>query len=288
MKYLHRPWPIYLIWVALCCLFFWKPLAALVLHSFYNDNASYILVIPLIAAWLLYTDRAKLSKTCLDFYPALLFGLTAVLVGGISRWGETSWTGMRLSLAVLSLVLLLTAGFIGVFGRLSSEKTWFSFAFLGFAVPIPEPQLDRVIYLLQCGSAAVAEQIFQWSGVPVLRENFVFYLPDLSIEVARECSGIRSSIALVILALLVAHFAFSKLWKKAVLVCAGLAMMPVKNGVRIATLTILAHYVNPDFLFGRLHHEGGVVFFLVALLLLAPVYWLLRRGEPAHCPPASV
>jgi len=49
--------------------------------------------------------------------------------------------------------------------------------------------------------------------------------------------------------------------------------------VRIATLTILAKYVDPDFLFGRLHHQGGIVFFLIGLGFLVPLYWVLRRGE---------
>ena len=67
-------------------------------------------------------------------------------------------------------------------------------------------------------------------------------------------------------------------------------MMVVKNGVRIATLTILANYVDPSFLYGRLHHDGGVVFFLLGLALLLPVYGLLRRGEtqpPTMHPEAS-
>ena len=56
-------------------------------------------------------------------------------------------------------------------------------------------------------------------------------------------------------------------------------MMLVKNGIRIATLTLLANYVNPEFLYGRLHRQGGVVFFLIGLALLLPVFWYLRRGE---------
>jgi exosortase/archaeosortase family protein len=55
--------------------------------------------------------------------------------------------------------------------------------------------------------------------------------------------------------------------------------MIVKNGIRIATLTILAQYVDSGFLYGRLHHEGGVVFFLIGLALLLPVFLLLQRGE---------
>jgi exosortase/archaeosortase family protein len=101
----------------------------------------------------------------------------------------------------------------------------------------------------------------------------------MSIEVAQECSGIRSSISLLVLALLVSHFAFRPFWKKLVFVTAGLLMMVVKNGVRIVTLTLLANYVDPGFLFGRLHHEGGVVFFLLGLALLWPVYWLLSKSE---------
>jgi hypothetical protein len=38
-------------------------------------------------------------------------------------------------------------------------------------------------------------------------------------------------------------------------------------------------YVDPGFLTGRLHHQGGIVFFLIGLLLLLPVLWFLQRGE---------
>jgi len=166
-----------------------------------------------------------------------------------------------------------------VFGVETAKASWFGLAFLLFAVPLPDAVLDKVIYGLQAGSAAVAELFFNLSGAPVLREGFVFRLPRLSIEVAQECSGIRSSLALLILAVLVTHFSFRPLWKKLVFVLAGLCMMLIKNGIRIATLTLLANYVNPDFLNGRLHHQGGIVFFLIGLGLLVPVYWLLRKGE---------
>jgi exosortase/archaeosortase family protein len=86
--------------------------------------------------------------------------------------------------------------------------------------------------------------------------------------------------ALIILAVLLSHFAFRAFWKKAVFIAAGLLMMLIKNGVRIAALTLLANYVDPDFLYGPLHHRGGVVFFMFGLGLLVPLYWWLRRGEP--------
>jgi exosortase len=113
----------------------------------------------------------------------------------------------------------------------------------------------------------------------VLREGFVFHLPRFNIEVAEECSGIRSSMALLILALLVAHFRLRSFWKKALFMACGLFLMILKNGIRIVSLTVLAMHVDPSFLYGKLHHQGGVVFFLLSLLLLAPLLWLLQRGE---------
>jgi len=154
-------------------------------------------------------------------------------------------------------------------------------------VPPPDLLLSRVNYLLQTGSADVTGALFDLLRVPALRQGFVFHLPHFSIAVEKECSGIRSSMALLILALPVVHFGFKRLWKKvAFLVCAMLVMI-VKNGIRIVTLTLLAMYVDPSFLFGKLHRQGGIVFFLLGLLLLVPIYLALQSGESPARPSDS-
>jgi exosortase len=175
--------------------------------------------------------------------------------------------------------LLWVAGFAFFFGRASLLRARFPLTFLLFTIPIPDFLLDKTIYLLQKGTTEIAAVLFDWSGVPVLRDGFVFHLARVSIEVARECSGIRSSLALLILAILAAHFCLRAFWRQLVLVLAGLFVMILKNAVRIVTLTLLAVYVDPGFLYGKLHHEGGVVFFLLGLALMAPLLWWLERGE---------
>lgn len=219
-------------------------------------------------------SQAKIGYPTALAFLVLALALTA-LTSSSTSLNPSEW----LSASILSLILLIVSGFIFLFGDRAAWASRFPFAFLLFAVPLPDFLLKRVVYWLQSGSAAVAELFFDMSGFPVLREGFVFRLPRISIEVAQECSGIRSSIALLILAVLVSHFSFRSFWKQTVFVGAGLVMMIVKNGIRIATLTLLANYVNPDFLYGKLHHRGGIVFFLIGLALLMPVYWLLRRGE---------
>jgi exosortase len=275
-----RKWLIYLGWVVLCVLVFWKPVFALFHLAEQDETASHIILVPFIAAWLIYSERKQLQvRDALEFRAALFFAVPVLLLTLLVLQCASCTPKETLSGFILALILLLIVGFIAILGKDAAKSSWFAFAILLFAVPLPESLLNKTIYWLQSGSAAVAELLFNLSGVPVLRQGFYFYLPGVSIEVAQECSGIRSSIALLILALLVAHFAFRPFWKKAVFVLAGLAMMLIKNGVRIATLTLLANYVNRSFLYGKLHHQGGVVFFIIGLALLLPVYWLLRRGE---------
>ena len=276
----QKKWLLYLLWMLLCVLVFWKPVYALFNLAEQDETASHILLVPFIAAWLVYTERKQFRiADSLEFRAGLLSFVSGLLLTFLALRCETCASKEILSGLTLALILFLFAGFIAILGKEAAKSSWFAFAILLFAVPLPEGFLSKTVYWLQSGSAAVAELLFNLSGVPVLRQGFYFYLPQVSIEVAQECSGIRSSIALLILALLVAHFAFHPFWKKAVFVLAGLAMMLIKNGVRIATLTLLANYVNRDFLYGKLHHQGGVVFFVIGLALLLPVYWLLRHGE---------
>src|SRR5207245_1945207 len=145
--------------------------------------------------------------------------------------------------------------------------------------PIPDFLLNRVIFWLQTGSAEVSYAVFELLGVPIFRTGFVFALPGVTIEVAKECSGIRSSLALLITSLLAGHLFLRSAWRKAALTLATLPLLIVKNGIRIVTLTLLSIYVDPSFLTGRLHHEGGIVFFILALVILAPVLRLLQMSE---------
>jgi exosortase len=273
-------WLAFGLWALVSLLLFAKPLYALVQLAERDDTSSHILLIPFICAWLLYSERNESQREYrFPIWPALAFFLPSLLIAfGAGQCAFCSPKD-RLSAYILSLVFLLIAGFVFILGTAKAKTSGFTLAFLIFAIPIPDFILDKIIYGLQAGSAAVAEVFFDLSGVPVLREGFVFRLPKMSIEVAKECSGIRSSLALLILALLVAHFSFRPIWKKFLFILAGLCMMLVKNGIRIATLTLLANYVDPDFLYGRLHRQGGVVFFLIGLVLLVPVYWYLRKGE---------
>ena len=146
-------------------------------------------------------------------------------------------------------------------------------------IPIPSPLLDQVVSALQWGSAWTTAWLFSLTDVPFLREGLIFALPGLTIEVAKECSGIRSSMALVICGFLAGHFFLRSGWQKGLLMLVIVPLTVLKNGVRIVTLSLLYIYVDEGFMTGNLHQRGGIVFFLMALALLMPLLWILRRTE---------
>jgi exosortase len=269
------------LFVVITSAVFYKALATLVSYSLHDDSSSHIALVPWIAVFLVCWDRRRIfssTNTDLWFGSGLILGGTLLYLYSrhISWLQEGNWS---LSLSVCSIILTWAGGFAACYGVSSLRAAIFPVCFLLLMIPLPDAILDRVIRALQDGSAVMACLIFKLVGIPVWRNGLLLSVPGVTIEVAKECSSIRSSIALVITCLLAAHLYLRTGWKILLLVVLSLILSVVKNGVRIATLTVLSIYVDPGFLFGKLHREGGFAFFLFALLLIWPVFTLLERSD---------
>jgi len=182
------------------------------------------------------------------------------------------------------LVLIWIGGFTLCYGIVSLRGAVFPLIFLFFMVPIPGVVLDKIILFLQTGSAEAAYGFLQATGVPVTRDGFVFHLVTSDIEVAKECSGIRSSLSLVITGALAANFFLRTGWARTLLMLSLVPIAVLKNGFRIASLSILGVYVDERILGSDLHRRGGIIFFVLALVLVWLVIVLLRKAERRFAP----
>ena len=267
-----------------CAVAFWAPLRSLVQLALGSDEYSHILIVPFISIVLVWMERERLFPTLKPnrSSAAVLFCVGALLGAFGWRGRSLSAGGDWLGFAILGFVCLIWAGVLFFYGASAFKAGLFPLLFLLLMVPLPGFLLDRSIAWLQVGSADVAEWAFQLSGTPVLRQGVIFALPNVTIEVAKECSGIRSTQALLITCLLAGHLFLRTNWRRAVLLAAAVPVLIIKNGIRIATLTLLAVHVDPSFLTGRLHHEGGFVFFVLGMLILLPLLWWLQKTEAAR------
>jgi exosortase len=185
-----------------------------------------------------------------------------------------------LSLMMFAMLACIMGIFLLFFGGRSFQKALFPLFFLIFIVPIPTAILDPLIRILQIGSAHFTYVFFWTIGIPVFRDGMVFELPGIAIEIAKECSGIRSSLALIITSVIAGYIFLQSGWRRIVLVLSIFPVTLFKNAIRITTLSLLAIYVDKGFLTGGfLHQSGGILFFLLALVLLAPVLLFLKKTE---------
>ena len=277
----------YAAFIAVSSLIFWKPIGALVAYSLSHESSSHIVLIPFVSLFLLYIERNRIfASPHMSPGPGIgLIGVGAAIYLFVI-WRPVSQDGNALlSAATLSLVLIWLGGFLFFYGMGAARTAAFPLLFLLLMVPLPDGILHRVVYFLQKESTELSYLLFRATGVPVLKQGFLLYLPSVTIEVAEECSGIRSSVALLITCLLAAHLFLRTTWRQAFFVLLSVPLAVIKNGIRIVTLSLLSLYVDPSFLTGRLHREGGFVFFLLILAILVPVLRALQKSEGQHTPP---
>ena len=246
-----------------------------------NETFSQIPLIPLVSIFILYLNRKTLFHNL-----TWGWGLgTALLIPGTILLAAPRLTSQNLHstnrtiLVIFGIAIFWMGSFALFFGARTFGDARFPLLFLLFMVPIPEPILSKVVYFLQKESTEAAELFFRLGGVPYIRQGFFFALPGVTIHVAEECSGIRSTVALLITTVLVSHFMLKSNLKKALHCVAIVPISILKNGLRIVTLSALAIYVNPDFLYGNLHHHGGIVFLLIGLVPLILMLGWLRKSE---------
>ena len=249
-------------------------------HSRYN---SYIVLIPLIAGYLLYAKREQIQMngrfSFLYGVPVILAGLLLYSVGSITeyRLNETD----TLSLKMLAVILGWIGGVLLLFGPRSLRAALFPIFFLLFLIPIPAVLMKKALQILQVAATEVTYRMFHLTGIPTVRDGFVFYLPSVSIEIAEDCSGMRATLTLFIISVLAGHLFFRHTWRKGVLVLSTFPITVLGNALRIVGLTLLAMYIDMNFLESKSlpHLRGGWFFFLVDLVVLGGIAAVLKRHE---------
>jgi len=204
----------------------------------------------------------------------------ALLLRAVSAW--SAWhlsSNDSLSLSVFALVLWWVGSVILCFGLQTFRSLLFPLCFLLLIVPFPEHGLSSITGFLQHQSAIAASILFRCARVPVTRDGIVLSIPGLDIEVARECSSIRSSMMLIVTTMVLAHLFLRSWWRKTLLIVITIPLSVAKNAVRIFTIAELGTRVDPGFLDGRLHRQGGIIFWSLAVGVVVLLLWGLTRSE---------
>ena len=254
------------------------------LHAGGSDLHSHILLVPFISAYLVFIQRDRLPRNYSSSSGAAGFffviGLVALVAGWLARRSDHPLShNDDLALTIFSFIALLMAAGFAFLGRHWMKSTAFPFFFLLFMIPLPDQAVDWLETASKLASAEAAHLFFSVSGIPYMRDKLLFYLPNIVLEVAQECSGIRSSFVLFITSLLAAHLFLTQPWRRALLVAVVIPLGILRNGFRILVIGLLCVEVGPHMIHSVVHRRGGPLFFALSLIPLFLLLWWLRKGE---------
>jgi exosortase len=267
--------------LGLSILPWWAQIVASVQLALSSDAYTYILLILPLSLSLIYFEGRSILR---GSGPNRLFGVL-LLTAALAMRATTEWntshffSSASLSLGMAALVGWWIGSVIFCFGFQTFQSLAFPLCFLFLIVPMPDRALAWSTAFLQQQSAWGASALFGLFGVPVTRDGIILSIPGLTIEVAHECSSIRSSTILIVMTLLLAHLFLRSGWSKTLLVLAAVPLSALKNAIRIFTIAELGTRVNPSFLHGSLHRHGGPIFLGLAVLMIIALLWIFRRTE---------
>jgi exosortase len=183
--------------------------------------------------------------------------------------------GADIFLPRVSLLIML-AGLIILFqGWTFFRAVLFPWAFLILMIPIPDLIISQITFPLQLLASKRATDLLELVGVPVFRQGNVIHLAAIPLDVAEACSGIRSLLTLVTLAIIYGYLMETRMWVRVVLVFSAVPIAVAANSFRIFGTGLLVQYWDPDKALGFFHTFSGWLIYVAALFMLFAVHRLI-------------
>jgi exosortase len=244
-----------------------------------DENYSHGFIVAPLAAWFVWQRRARLyAETPRPSAAGLL-----VLAGSVGLLALGT-LGAELFLTRVSLVGVLAGAVLFLLGWRHLRLLAFPLAFLLLMIPLPAIVFNQIAFPLQIFASQAGAATLDLAGVPVLREGNILELPETRLEVAEACSGIRSLVSLITLAIVLGQFSLGGRWTRAALVLAAVPVAIVANATRVAGTGLMAHFWSPEAAEGFFHAFSGWIVFGVAFAALLAVQRGLGALEDRRAP----
>jgi len=247
-----------------------------------DDYSHGFFVVPLAVFFAWERRRALLSAPSRpSVWGLLLLGASlAVFLGGI--------LGAELFLTRVSLIGVIGGAILFVWGRDHFRTLLFPLAFLLLMVPLPAIVFNQLAFPLQLLASRVGETAIAAAGIPVLREGNVLHLANTNLEVAEACSGIRSLVSLLMLAIVLGYFTEPRTPARIAIALSAVPIAILANASRVAGTGMASHWLGPGAAEGFFHTFSGWLMFVVAFAGLMAAQRLIARIRLGQVGPRTV
>lgn len=234
-------------------------------------NYSHGYFVPAFALYVVWSERAKLKS----IVPAPAWAGVAFVVLGLLLLAF-GVLGVEIFTERVSLLVLLAGLIILFLGWQFFRAVLFPWAFLFLMIPLPNLIMQRITFPLQLLASELATFMLRAAGVAVNLQGNVINLASTSLDVIAACSGVRSLLALITLAIIYGYLLEKRIWVRVVLACSAIPVAILANGFRVFATGLLAKYWDPEKAKGLFHEIEAVFIFVISLLLLLAVHHLIN------------
>ncbi|RLB12954.1 MAG: exosortase [Deltaproteobacteria bacterium] len=266
----------------------WLPLSVLVLsfaalyhHVLYklaldwitDDNYSHGSFIPIIAAYLVWQRRERLSN--LQVQPSnlgLIILLAGLIIFFIANIGAELFT-MRFSMLIIIWGLI-----IFLLGLEFAKATLLPVLYLIFMIPLPAIIWNKIAFPLKLFVTKMAIGTITLLHIPAYREGNIIHLSNTTLQVVDACSGMRSLASLLALSAAFAFITRHSKTKKWILFISAVPIAVLLNIFRLSATAMLAQHYGPQVAQGFLHELSGIVVFMIAMAILYCCHLLLEKA----------
>jgi exosortase A len=264
-------------------LLYWPVITKLVHDWGINENYSHGFLIPPLAGYLVWERRDALKAVPPS--PSVL-GLVIVAVSFVVLLAGL--LGAELFLSRMALLGTLVGGVLFVLGWRHLKMLAFPLGVLLLMIPIPAIIFNQIVFPLQLVASRAGEVTLAAAGIPVLREGNIIVLANTTLEVAEACSGIRSLVSLLTLAIVFGYFTDPRSGIRVAIALSAVPVAIVANAIRVAGTGIAAHYYGAQAAQGFFHSFSGWIVFIAAFAMLFAIIRVLRWLAPASSEKPSV
>ncbi len=237
-----------------------------------DPNYSHGFLIPIITGYLIWERRAAIKQ--LQLRPSVLGPVVLILAGALYIVGQVAG---ELFTQRLSFVVTL-AGLVFSWGGLPLWRIlWGPVCYLFFMIPLPYIVYDSIAFPLKLIATKTSTYILQLLGVTMYSEGNLIFLPNTTLEVADACSGIRSLISVLALAVIIAKYTQRTTFKGIILVLLSVPVVLLCNMLRIIVTGLLAS-TDPELSTGFFHAFSGEAIFLAGVAILFGIAFLMGRN----------
>jgi exosortase len=151
---------------------------------------------------------------------------------------------------------------------------WLPVVYLILGMPLPDYVYEKIALPLQNLAAAASGKLLTLFGADVKVDALRLDIVGMSgthyppVMVADACSGIRSMMAFIALAVAWAYITDRPWWQRLVLVLAGIPVMVACNILRVSLTCTMYVIDKPQFGQDLMHEFMGMALLIPALLLL--------------------